>query len=163
MPEDLHGDARVNVERGQQRPACMPGVMDPDAADACFGAPGVEGAAEVAGLDRCSLACSEDQAQVLPRRGGRGPGSVLLLTPDLERGLGSRACAKGPGLPLPPGGCDLTVTNNLGSVDRVFREGIPREAHLLSATGSIGSGSHRSAVSTAAGRSRADIRTAMPG
>jgi len=37
------------------------------------------------GLDRLSSASSEDPAEVPPCFGGRSSGSVLLLTPDLER------------------------------------------------------------------------------
>ena len=36
MPEDGHGDARVNVERGEERAAGTAGVVESDAADASW-------------------------------------------------------------------------------------------------------------------------------
>jgi hypothetical protein len=37
-PRDAHRDTRVNIERGQERPAGTPGVVNADAADTCLSA-----------------------------------------------------------------------------------------------------------------------------
>lgn len=50
VPKDGHRDARVNVERGQERAAGT--TVERDAADAVASAPEVEGPVDVAGFDR---------------------------------------------------------------------------------------------------------------
>jgi hypothetical protein len=50
VPKDGHRDARVNVERGQERAAGTAGVVERDAADAVADAPDVEGLTLMLGL-----------------------------------------------------------------------------------------------------------------
>jgi hypothetical protein len=48
VPEDGHRDARVDVERGQERAAGTAGVVERDAADAVASAPDIESSAALA-------------------------------------------------------------------------------------------------------------------
>ena len=107
VPEDDHRDTRVNVERGRERAAGTAGVVERDAADAVADAPDVEGAVDVARLDRAAVrvvntsACLSPQIQVcgqsavrawswlrlairsaVTQIGGSGSVSVLPLTPE---------------------------------------------------------------------------------
>jgi hypothetical protein len=52
VPEYLHGDARVDIERGEQGGACAPGGVRRYLANTCLAAAGLEVAMEVARLDR---------------------------------------------------------------------------------------------------------------
>ena len=50
VSQDLHGDAGVDVQGGQQRPACMAGPMDGDRTYPGLGGPCLEGPVEVVGV-----------------------------------------------------------------------------------------------------------------
>jgi len=86
VPQDAHGDSRMDVERGQQRGTGLAGAMDGDP-----GYPGgddatVEAAAEVARLDWRTVPGGEDQAGIYPAVSRTVAVDVLLCLADLERG-----------------------------------------------------------------------------
>jgi len=136
--------------------ACSNGV--------CEAGPGNVGMPFGAGLDGTGgPACTGTECACTPYIMSVASGS---LPPGLQ--LGRNPCGEWfiSGTPTQAGTLPLPrrrVRPHRDQQPRVYGHGIPREAHLLSVTGSIGSGSHRSAVSTAAGRSRSDIRTVLPG
>jgi hypothetical protein len=65
VAKDGHRDARVNVERGQERAAGTASVVERDAANAVPGAPDVEGPVDVARLDRVTGPSREDERVLL--------------------------------------------------------------------------------------------------
>ena len=94
VPEDDHRDARVNVERGQERAAGTAGVVERDAADAVADAPDVEGPVDVARLDRAAGASSEHERVPLAADTGvwpvGGAGLVLVALGDPQGGNADR-------------------------------------------------------------------------
>ena len=96
MSEYGHRDARVNIERGEQRPAGTAGVVKRDAADAVPGAPDIEGPVDVARLDRVTCPRGEDERVLLAADADAGAwpgvvaGLVLAAFGDPERGRADR-------------------------------------------------------------------------
>jgi len=99
--QDLHGDARVHVERGQQRSARAPGVVDLDLADARILAAQGEVAGEVPRLVRRAERGREDQGRDLPYVTNSGPVPGLTLGAQLQPSdadIGSGKVASEPGV-----------------------------------------------------------------
>ena len=84
VPQNLHRDARVHVEGGKQRSACLPCAVHGDLGDFRPGDTAVKAAAEVARLDRCAVPGGENQAGVNPGISRVFPVGVLLLPAELE-------------------------------------------------------------------------------
>jgi hypothetical protein len=95
VPEDGHRDARVNVERGEQRPAGAARVVKRDATDAVPGASDVEGPVDVARLDRVAGPRGEDERVLLAADTDAWPGvgadQVLIALGDPPFGIGCAA------------------------------------------------------------------------
>jgi hypothetical protein len=88
VPQDAHRDARVNIERGQERPASTASVVNPDTADPGLSAAGIEAAVDRSRLDRVASTSGEHRPVIRPGAGlFRQPGAhaVLGLTLGLER------------------------------------------------------------------------------
>ena len=85
VPQDLHREARVHVERGQQRAACLAGPVHGDRGNLGGGDTPGEAAVEVPRLNRSAVTSREHQAGFDPGLTGAGAVSVLLLLADLER------------------------------------------------------------------------------
>src|SRR5690348_4157327 len=94
VPEDGHRDARMNVERGQERAAGTAGVVKRDAADPIAGAPDIEGPVDVARLDRVTSASGEHERVFLTADARAWPvggaGLVLVAPGDPQRGNADR-------------------------------------------------------------------------
>ena len=99
VPQDAHGDTRMDVERGQQRGAGLSGAMDGDPGDTGSDDAAIEAPPEVARLDGRAVPGGEDQASINPAISRTVTVGVLLLLSDLQcghaqirqrqRGLGS--------------------------------------------------------------------------
>ena len=94
VPEDGHRDARVNVERGEERAAGAAGVVERDATDAIASAPDIEGPVDVAGFDRVTSASGEHERVLLAADARAWPvggaGLVLVAPGDPQRGNADR-------------------------------------------------------------------------
>jgi len=86
VPQDLHDNARVDVERGQQRSAGAPRVVRLDVADARLLAAQGEVASEVPRPAGSAERGGEDQGSVLPGIADCSPVPRLALGVDPERG-----------------------------------------------------------------------------
>jgi hypothetical protein len=114
VPQDLHGDAWMNLERGEQRAACLASAVHGDLGNLSGDDAPIEAAVEISGLDRGSVARREDQAGVDPSLSGVGTVGVLLLPTDPECGDArsgqGKGCFRGLGLDLP---ADELMTDSL--------------------------------------------------
>jgi hypothetical protein len=66
VSQDAHGDARVDIQRGQQRGTGLAGAVHGDPGNPRSDDTAVETAVEVARLDRRAVPGGEDQAGVYP-------------------------------------------------------------------------------------------------
>jgi hypothetical protein len=81
VPQDLYSDARVCIERSEQRSTGAPGVVDLDVADASLLASQSKVAGEVPRFIGRAVGGGEYQPGFLPGVTGRGPVAALPLGP----------------------------------------------------------------------------------
>src|SRR5579862_8947121 len=86
VPEDLHRYARMHVEGGQQRTACLAGAVDRDPRHLGLDDAAIEAAVEVSRLQCRAVTGGEHQAGVDPGTVSSLPVGLLLLLTEFECG-----------------------------------------------------------------------------
>jgi hypothetical protein len=79
VPQDVHGDAGMNVERSEQRRAGVAGGVHGDPTDTHPVASRLEATVEVPRLERRPVSCREDEAGLLPNSPRRRLAPFLVL------------------------------------------------------------------------------------